>query len=72
VLLHSKKPVAGHTFIAWIVFTGDTSNTSTEKITASREAIRAFGQRYDYDVGYMDALIEASPEAFTAYEAAAR
>jgi hypothetical protein len=46
------------------------SNTTTEKIAASREAIRAFGQRYDYDVGYVEALIEASPGAFTAYEAA--
>ena len=69
-VLALKKTSPGHTFVDWIVFTGDMNNTSTEKITASREAIRAFGRHYDYDVGYVEALMDASPGAFAAYEAA--
>jgi AhpD family alkylhydroperoxidase len=46
------------------------NNTSTDKITASREAIRAFGRHYNYDVGYVEDLMDASPGAFAAYEAA--
>jgi hypothetical protein len=44
--------------------------TTTDKLAASREFIRAFGQHYNYDVSYMEALMEASPGAFQAYEAA--
>ena len=46
------------------------NNTSSDKITASREAIRAFAQHYNYDVGYVEALMDASPGAFSAYETA--
>ena len=47
----------------------DTQNTS-DRITASRCSIRAFGQHYDYDVSYLDELIDVSPEAFLAFEGA--
>jgi hypothetical protein len=37
---------------------------------AAREGLRAFAQHYDYDVSYLEALMEASPGAFFAFEAA--
>lgn len=43
---------------------------STEKLAASREAIRGFGRHYDYDVTYIEELMDASPGAFFAFEAA--
>jgi alkylhydroperoxidase family enzyme len=43
---------------------------STDEVTVSREAIRAFGRHYNYDVSYLEALMEASPGAFAAYAAA--
>ncbi|RBP35529.1 hypothetical protein DES53_12149 [Roseimicrobium gellanilyticum] len=39
-------------------------------IEAAREGLRAFAQHYDYDVSYLEALMDASPEAFFAFEAA--
>lgn len=44
--------------------------TNTEKLAASRSMIQAFGRHYDYDVSYLEALMDASPEAFFAFEAA--
>ena len=42
----------------------------SDKIAASRAALRGFGQHYDYDVSYMEELLDASPGAFAAFEAA--
>ena len=42
----------------------------TDKLEASRREIRAFGEHYDYDTSYMEALMEASPGAYFAFEAA--
>lgn len=47
----------------------DTQNT-TDRINTSRASIRAFGQHYDYDVSYLDELMDVSPEAFLAFEGA--
>ncbi|MEZ0389104.1 MAG: hypothetical protein ACAI34_18660 [Verrucomicrobium sp.] len=44
--------------------------TSTDPINASRQYLRAFGQHYDYDVSYVEELLEASPGAFQAFEGA--
>jgi AhpD family alkylhydroperoxidase len=41
-----------------------------EKVDAHREAARAFGRQQDYDVTYMEALLEASPGAYAAFAAA--
>lgn len=46
------------------------NTTNTEKLAASRNMIQAFGRHYDYDVSYLEALMDASPEAFFAFEAA--
>lgn len=46
------------------------SSTTTDPLAASRDAIRAFGQHYDYDVSYVEELMEMSPGAFRAFEAA--
>ena len=43
---------------------------STENLEASREKIRGFGRHYDYDVSYIEQLLDASPGAFLAFEAA--
>src|SRR5688572_3944652 len=43
---------------------------STDQLAASREQIRGFGQHYDYDVSYLEALMDASPGAFQVFEAA--
>lgn len=43
---------------------------TTEKIEASRQALRGFGRHYDYDVTYLEELMDASPAAFQAFEAA--
>ena len=45
--------------------------TSNDKIAAARENIRAFGQHYNYDVSYLEELMDASPGAFLAFEGAA-
>jgi hypothetical protein len=41
-----------------------------DRLEAAREGLRAFGQHYDYDVSYLEALMEASPGAFFAFEGA--
>jgi hypothetical protein len=44
--------------------------TTTERLDASRGALRAFGQHYDYDVTYLEELADMSPGAFHVFEAA--
>jgi hypothetical protein len=44
--------------------------TQPRSIEAAREGLQTFGQHYDYDVSYLEALMEASPEAFFAFEGA--
>jgi hypothetical protein len=44
--------------------------TNTDTLAASRQNIQAFGQHYDYDVSYLEELMDASPGAFQAFEAA--
>lgn len=39
-------------------------------LTAARDQLRAFGAHYDYDVSYLEALMDASPGAFAAFHAA--
>lgn len=46
------------------------STTTPDSLQASRERIRDFGRHYDYDVSFLEELMEASPEAFRAFEAA--
>jgi hypothetical protein len=48
----------------------NTTPTTTDRLDASREALRAFGQHYDYDVTYLEELAEMSPGAFHVFEAA--
>jgi hypothetical protein len=48
----------------------NTATTTTDRLDASREAIRAFGQHYDYDTTYIEELMEMSPGAFHTFEAA--
>jgi len=46
-------------------------NSSTiDPLAASRQMIQGFGRHYDYDVGYLEELMDASPDAFRAFEAA--
>ena len=45
-------------------------NDQTDSLAASREALRQFGAHYDYDTGYLEELLDASPAAFRAFEAA--
>lgn len=47
----------------------DTPNT-TDRLRAARTSIHAFGLHYDYDVSYLEELMETSPGAFLAFEAA--
>ncbi len=42
----------------------------SDALQSSRERIRDFGRHYDYDVSFLEELMEASPEAFRAFEAA--
>ena len=44
--------------------------TSSDPLAASRQALQEFGRHFDYDVGYLLELADASPEAFRAFEAA--
>lgn len=44
--------------------------TSSDSLADSRQALQEFGRHFDYDVGYLMELAEASPEAFRAFEAA--
>ncbi|HWL52789.1 MAG TPA: hypothetical protein VNQ90_10155 [Chthoniobacteraceae bacterium] len=46
-----------------------TASTSFSPET-SREALRSFGEHYDYDTSYLEELLETSTEAFKAFEAA--
>ena len=46
------------------------NQSSTDKITAARQYLQAFGQQYDYDVSYLQELIDTSPGAFQAFEGA--
>lgn len=68
-----KKSVgAGHAFPPSLVMKSvmnDTQNT-TDRINSSRNSIRAFGRQYDYDVSYLDELMDVSPEAFLAFQGA--
>lgn len=41
-----------------------------ERLEAAKAGLQAFGQHYDYDVSYLEALMEASPGAFFAFEGA--
>jgi len=41
---------------------------STDPLKASREALRGFGQHYDYDVSYLEELMDASSGAFKLFE----
>lgn len=47
-------------------------NTSTplDPLAESRKTIQGFGRHYDYDVSYLEELMDASSEAFRAFEAA--
>ncbi len=56
--------------MGWLVFTGVMNNTLTDKLAASRERIQGFGAHYDYDVSYIEELMEVSPGAFQAFEGA--
>lgn len=47
-----------------------THATVPDPLSDSREALQSFGRHFDYDVGYLLALADASPEAFRAFEAA--
>lgn len=46
------------------------NTTNTDELAASREMLQGFGRHYDYDVSYLEALMDASPGAFRAFEAA--
>ncbi len=41
-----------------------------DDLEASRKMIRGFGEHYDYDTGYLEELMDASPVAWRAFEAA--
>jgi hypothetical protein len=67
--------VPGHTLGGWLVFAGamnhiNNKETSNDKLAAARENIKAFGQHYNYDVSYLEELMDASPGAFLAFEGA--
>ena len=44
------------------------NDTLIDELAASRESARAFGAHYDYDVSYMEALMDASPGAYRTFE----
>lgn len=46
------------------------NTTLTDKLAVSRERIRGFGAHYDYDVSYLEELMDVSPIAFQAFEGA--
>lgn len=50
--------------------TASSSVSSSDSLTASRQTLQDFGRHFDYDVGYLLELADASPEAFRAFEAA--
>lgn len=44
--------------------------TTQDPLSTSRNMLREFGRHYDYDVSYIEELLDTSPEAFRAFEAA--
>src|SRR5690606_26296812 len=44
--------------------------SAPDPLAASRQSLADFARHYDYDVGYLLELADASPEAFRAFEAA--
>jgi alkylhydroperoxidase family enzyme len=52
------------------VNTNTKGNGEADRLAAAREGLRAFAQHYDYDVSYLEALMEASPGTFFAFEGA--
>ena len=44
--------------------------TNTDPLEASRQFLRGFSQHYDYDITYLEDLMDASPGAFQAFDAA--
>lgn len=46
------------------------SVASSDPLAASRQTLRDFGKHFEYDVGYLLELADASPDAFRAFEAA--
>lgn len=46
------------------------AQTQPRSIEAARGELRAFGQHFDYDVSYLESLMQASPGAFFAFEGA--
>ncbi len=48
----------------------NTTAPNTDTLAASRAALQGFGAHYDYDVTYLEELMDASPEAFQVFEAA--
>jgi hypothetical protein len=51
-------------------FCMNTTATDTDTLAASRAALQGFGKHYDYDVTYLEELMDASPGAFRVFEAA--
>lgn len=47
-----------------------TYQDNDSKLAAARQMIRGFGRHYDYDTNYLEELMDASPVAFQAFEAA--
>jgi alkylhydroperoxidase family enzyme len=43
---------------------------ATDPMEASRQMIRGFGKHYDYDTSYLEELMDTSPAAWRAFEAA--
>lgn len=48
----------------------NTNTVFAADLEASRQNLKAFGQHFGYDVGYLLELMDASPVAFLAFEAA--
>ena len=44
---------------------------TSDQIESARTQTRQFGERYDYDVTYMEEMLEASPEGFARFQAVA-
>lgn len=47
-----------------------TAAARADELEASRKMIRGFGKHYDYDTSYLEELMDASPAAWRAFEAA--
>jgi alkylhydroperoxidase family enzyme len=46
------------------------STTTDTTLEASRKMLQGFGRHYDYDVSYLEELLDTSADAFRAFEAA--